>query len=538
MFRHRLRVSCFALALVLAVPVPAAAEDIVEALALAYETNPTLRAARARLRATNERVPQELSNWRPQVTVDSSIGRQKIEDEDRFTVTDQFTTPKSGTLRVQQPIYRGGRTVAGVERAEREVRAERGRLAAAERDVLQRAVQAYLDVWRDREILRLNRENVASLREQLEGARQRFDRGVATRTDVAQAQTRLSRARARVEVTRGQLTASQAVYEEVIGKPAGDLSLPDPLAELPANQASAESLARADNPDVRAALFASRAADKQVRQTTGQLLPTLTLNGQLSREEETFRRSDETDRAQVQLNLQVPLYQAGQVTSQVRQAKQTASQRRLELAEARRRAVQQARSAWGDLESAREQIADRREQVEAAETALQGMEEELAVGSRTQIDVLDAEQDLFNAQISLVRAQRDLAVARFGVLAPIGRLTARDLNLDVPLYDPSRAYEAVRDLWFGMDAPEEDDGAEVNAQPPGVDADNGLGADGRREVESLLDQLDFNPGRVDGVLDDRARRAIGRFQDMAGLPVTNAADTRLLRELRAVAGAL
>ena len=550
MLQRRVRVCLFALTLVMAGPISVDAESLSESLALAYENNPTLRAARARLRATNERVPQELSNWRPQVTVDGSIGRQKIDDEDRFSVTDQVTTPKSGTLQIRQPVYRGGQTLAGVDRAEQEVQAERARLGGAERDVLRRGMQAYLNVWRDREILRLNQENVAALRKQSRGAEQRFERGVATRTDVAQAATRVSRARARVEVTRGQLTTSRAVYEEVVGQAPGDLTLPDMTPGLPESQQDAEALARANNPDVRAAVFASRAADRQVRQTTGQLLPTLTLNGQLSREEETFRRSDETDRAQVQLNLRVPLYQAGQVTSQVRQAKQTASQRRLEVAEARRRAKQEARSAWGDLESAREQIAERRTQVESARIAVQGMEEELAVGSRTVIDVLDAEQDLFNAQIGLVRAQRDLDVARFAVLAAVGRLTARNLDLDVPLYDAERAFDAVRDLWFGMGAPEGDAGAEIGTDPgeSGITSGSGGGTDlnveaglsreERTEMESLLDRLDFDPGPIDGTLDGQTRDAMVRFQRMAGLAVTEDPTPSLLTELRAVAGAL
>lgn len=439
---------------------PASAESLRAALADAYRDNPTLKAARAQLRATNERVPQALSNWRPQVSIDGSVSRQTVEDEDRFQTIEEVTTPRSATLQIQQPVYRGGQTVAGTERAELEVKSERNRLNNTQQDVLQRAVEAYLNVWRDREILRLNKENVRSLRDQLNAAKERFERGVATRTDVAQARTRLSRAKARREDTEGRLTSSTAVYEEVVGHPPGELSYPDVEAKLPANRDAAVARAAENNPQVVAARFASRAAEHEVRQRTGQLLPTVTLTGEISRREQQLRPSDETERAEVRLGVQIPLYQSGQVTSQIRQAKQTASQRQLETAEAERRARQEARSAWGDLRAAREQIDQRRTQVDAAKIAVKGAEEELKVGTRSVFDVLDAEQDLFNAQIALVRARRDIAVARYSVLSAIGELTAGALDLNVARYRPKQDYEAVRGLWWGLAAPQADVGTE------------------------------------------------------------------------------
>jgi len=501
-FRSRFRYAAASLVILAAAgamawPAPADAESLSAALADAYRDNPTLKAARAQLRATNERVPQALSNWRPQVSINGSVSRQKIQDEDQFNQTEATTTPRDVTLQIEQPVYRGGQTVAGTERAEFEVKSERNRVVNTQQDVFQRAIEAYMNVWRDREILRLNKQNVRSLQDQLNAAKQRFERGVATRTDVAQARTRLARAKARRETTEGQLTNSMAVYEEVIGHPPGDLDYPENMANMPANVDAAVARAAENNPQVRAARFASRAADREVRQRTGQLLPTVTLTGEVSRREQQLRNSDETQSAEVRLGVQIPLYQSGQVTSQVRQAKQTASQRRIQVAEAKRRARQQARSAWGRLRAARRQIDQRRRQVEAAEVAVKGAEEELKVGSRTVFDVLDAEQDLFNAQIGLVRARRDIAVARFSVLQAVGGLTARSLELDVKLHDAEEAYDAVRGLWWGLSAPQSDTGdlddaapdqpagdtasetsasASPDPEPTGADADTGAAA--------------------------------------------------------------
>ncbi len=452
----------------LAAPPTARGESLADALAGAYRDNPTLKAARAQLRATNERVPQALSNWRPQVSVNTSVGRQKVKDESQFNTQEVTSTPRSATLQVRQPVYRGGQTIAGTNRAEFEVKSERKRVLNTQQDVLQRAVEAYMNVWRDREVLRLNNENVRSLKDQLKAAQARFERGVATRTDVAQARTRLARAKARREQTQGQLTGSRATYEEVIGHPPPeDLRYPDEMIDLPGSVEAAVSRAAANNPQVVAAKFASKAADREVRQRTGQLLPTVTLTGEVSRREQSPFPQDETQRAEVRLDLQIPLYQSGEVTSRIRQAKQTASQRRLQVAEAERRARQQARSAWGRLESARNQLNQRKTQVEAAKIAVRGAEEELQVGSRTVLDVLDAEQDLFNAQIGLIRARRDIAVARFGVVVAVGGLTARDLGLDVPLYDPKEAYEDVRGSWWSLSAPGADAGQGAVDVPSG-----------------------------------------------------------------------
>ena len=470
----RLRPASATLALALAtsalagLAAPAAqAESLADALADAYQGNPTLKAARAQLRATNERVPQALSNWRPQVSINTSVGRQKVKDGNRGSTREATSTPRDATLRVQQPVYRGGQTLAGTDRAEFEVKSERNRLANTQQDVLQRAVEAYMNVWRDREVLRLNNENVRALEDQLKAAQSRFERGVATRTDVAQARTRLARAKARREETQGQLTGSRATYEEVIGHPPGELRYPEDMIDLPGSVEATVSRAATNNPQVVAAEFASKAADREVRQRTGQLLPTVTLTGELSRREQSLFPQDENERAEVRLDLQIPLYQSGQVTSRIRQAKQTASQRRLQVAEAERRARQQARSAWGRLKAARNQLDQRRTQVEAAKIAVKGAEEELKVGSRTVLDVLDAEQDLFNAQIGLIRARRDMAVARFGVVVAVGGLTARDLGLEVPLYDPEEAYEDVRGSWWSLDAPGTDAGGGAVDVPSG-----------------------------------------------------------------------
>jgi TolC family type I secretion outer membrane protein len=436
------------------------AESLDEALAAAYMENPTLLAARAELRGVNERVPQELSNYRPSAFVDGQAGVERIDSDfgsDGTTSSGGAETnePREILLDVEQPLYRGGRTVNGVARAEAEVQAQRARLRSVEQDVLLSAVAAYMDVWRDEAVLLLNINNEKVLARQLEATQDRFDVGELTRTDVAQSESRLSRATAERIGAEGNLTASEAAYQEVIGRPPELASLepPDTLAGLPSAQGEVVRAAVDNNPDVISARFDEAAAERQIKVSRGQLLPEAFLTGE-ARHTENFGSSDnETDVARGLFEVTVPVYQQGLVSSQVRESKQIFSQRKRELDEAIRSAERFAIDAWAGLETARAQSESFRAGVRSTGIALEGVRQENAVGARTILDILDAEQEFLDAQVSLVRARRDETVASYGVLAAIGRLTARDLALAVKAYNPDEDYQAVRNLWFGLDAP-------------------------------------------------------------------------------------
>jgi TolC family type I secretion outer membrane protein len=432
---------------------PASAQTLAEALAAAYSTNPTLGASRAELRSVNERVPQALSNWRPDLRITGSAGKQRIESESAFFSNQEGTTPADVAATLSQPLYRGGRTTAGTQRAENEVISQRAVLQSVEQSVLLRGATAYMDVWRDQAVLRLNVSNEQVLQRQLEASQDRFSVGEVTRTDVAQSQTRLAVAVAARIAAEGELATSRAVFQEVIGSEPGELPPPPPIKGLPGAMNDVIDASALKNPDVLAADFSEKAARRQVREVFGELLPTVSLNASVSHSEESSSRDSETDQARILAEVTVPLYQQGSVSSRVREAKQISSQRRIQVEESRRRAEQESISAWKSLQTARAQIKSFESGVESADIALEGVRQENEVGARTVLDILDAEQELLDAQVSLVRSQRDEVVASFEVLAAMGRLTARDLDLAVDLYDPLTDYGKVRNRWFGLDAP-------------------------------------------------------------------------------------
>ena len=441
------------LAVAVSVTLPAGAQTLEESLATAYSSNPDLLAARAQLRSVNEGVPQALSNWRPRVTVTGSAGFQRLEFDGGSGSDTETTEPWEVGLGVTQSLYRGGRTTAETARAEAEVEAQRARLTATEQEVLLDGVIVHMDVWRDQSVLRLTRGNEQVLRRQLEAARDRFTVGEITRTDVAQSEARLARATAERIDAAGSLASSRADFQRVIGIYPGILVQPPVLEGLPAEQRSVVDIALARNPNLASAQFSARAARHQVREDLGRFLPEVSLTGDISHSEESVVEDGETDQYRILAQVTIPLYQQGLVSSQVREDKQLANQRRLEIDAERRTVEQNAIRAWEALETARAQIVSFTAGVAANQIALEGVRQEQAVGARTVLDLLDAEQELLDSEVLLVRAQRNDLVASYAELATMGRLTAADLKLPVDVYDPVSDYEAVRNKWFGVEIP-------------------------------------------------------------------------------------
>jgi len=452
------RVASVAAGLLLA-GAPASAQTLTESFAYAYNNNPQLLAQRAALRATDEGVPQALSNWRPTVNFTGAAGYNRGGFETPNPLTGASTPTlfsnfvnKSLDLRVTQPVYRGGRTEAATRQAIDTVEATRAQTLAVEITVFQAVAQAYLDVVRDQTLVEVARNNEAVLRKQLDATRDRFRVGEVTRTDVAQAESSLAQATAQRIQAEGNLENSRANFARAVGHPPGRLIMPRERPVLPATREEALSLASNDNPNVISASFTELAARDNVDFVRGQLLPQVSIVGDLNRSYApsfTLRNSRQ-DTASVTAQVTMPLYEGGAIYSQTRAAQQTVGQRRSQVDDARRAAVQIATQAWETLQANRAAIASFGSAVKAAEIALEGTQQEALVGSRTVLDVLIAEQQLFTTQSQLVTAQHDAAVQEFILAAATGRLIAPELKLPVQLYDMERHYKSVKDKWLGF----------------------------------------------------------------------------------------
>ncbi|TNE42205.1 MAG: hypothetical protein EP347_01160 [Alphaproteobacteria bacterium] len=430
-FRRSASVAALSLGLCFGGMSAAQAESLMEALRAAHETNPTLQAERAGLKATHERVVQARAGWQPTITATGSYGTQDYKNRvPATTVAQQKTDPITGAVVVNQSIFRGGRTYYGGKSARAYYRAGEASLISVEQQILLDAVSAYVGVKTDLEVVAISKHNVEVLSKQLEAARARFEVGEITRTDVAQSEARLKGAEANLIAAKASLTASRAAYEKVIGHAPANLEELPPLPSLPATDEEALSVALASNPDLRAVREVETASKASVRSAQGALLPEIYVEGIASHSEDTTIDGARTDGTSVTANVRIPLYQGGAAISRVREAKHNNSQDRIQIAEVERAVREGVVNAWDGLLTARSIIDASRQQVQANEIAFDGVQQEAQVGSRTTLDVLNAEQELLDAKVALARAQRDEYVAAYRLLATVGQLTAGNLGLN------------------------------------------------------------------------------------------------------------
>jgi outer membrane protein len=428
---------------------------LAEALAATYATQPQLQAERANLRATDENVPQALAGWRPQVFLSGTAGygdgMSRLFSRGGFinAQTDRLIGTAQTVL--TQPLYTGGKTQANVNRAKNQVMAERATLLGQEQTSFTNTVNAYVGVIQAQQLLALNINNEQVLAKQLQATNDRFRVGEITKTDVAQAEAALAGATAQRQSSEGQLLTARGTYQQVIGYyPPGDLVEPQPLAVPVKTEQDATGLAGHNNPAVVTALFNDSAAKDAVDVAFSQLLPQVSLQGQVFQQNNQGARSAQSNGYQAVVQVSVPVYQGGQEYSAVRQAKQLAQKTGKLVDDARRTAVQNAVQSWETLTAAKAAATSLREQIRANQIALEGVEREAIVGSRTTLDVLNAQQALLTSQSNLVQALAQLVTASYQVAAAVGRLTARDLHLPVPLYDDTAYYNAVKDKWAGL----------------------------------------------------------------------------------------
>ena len=442
---------------------PVSADTLTGALASAYWKNAQLNAARAESRAIDENVPIAKAQNRPTVTGSASVTaltRETVTGDrpppDRYNNENQLDGDFGVT--VTQNLFNGFRARNGIREAKSNVLSSHAALASTEQDILFSAAQAYMDVLRDLALLDLRRRNVGFLQEQLRAAQDRFEVGETTRTDVAQTRAALSAGQSAVAVAEGNLSASRAIYRQIV------VDDPDNLAPggfpfgalVPRTLRSAIATAMDGHPAIVAATYAADAAAFEVRQIEGEYLPSVTLEGNANR---TFgilgdARNNWANQASITTRLNIPIYQGGAVAARVRQAKEILGQREIEVDVRRDQVRADVETAWAQMEAAAAAIVSATVTIEAANIALAGVQEEQRVGQRTTLDVLTQQQELLNARETLVIAQRDRVVAAFALIRAIGRLTAQQLDLPTPRYDPREHYQEVEDKWFGLRTPD------------------------------------------------------------------------------------
>ena len=428
----------------------ASGETLQEALLKAYQTNPTLTGQRAGQRAADQNVPLARAAGRPTVATSGGLNENFIRGGNSFTSPERSL---NGTIGVTVPVYQGGAVRNSVRAAEIRVEAGQSTLRQTEAQLFTAVVGAYNNVLRDEAIVGLNAQNVRVLETNLRASRDRFEVGDLTRTDVAQSEARLSLARAQLQTAQANLITSRESYVSLVGDSPGTLAPPPPLPHLPTSPDAAVEVALQDNPQLLAARRARDATDYDIKVARASRLPQVGVTvgqnysnflGTLGAGQGYQGTQSGTSTA-AGLSLNLPLFQAGRPAALIRQAQELRSQAIEQATLAERQVIAQTRSAYAVWRSSQEVIASAEAAVAANKLSLEGVRAENSVGTRTILDILNAEQELLNSQVTLVTARRDAYVAGFALLAAMGEAEARDLGLEGgPLYDPTVNYTRYR----------------------------------------------------------------------------------------------
>jgi outer membrane protein len=431
-------------------PTSAAAETLNQALSRAYKTNPRLDAERARLRATDEEVARAISGYRPTISGTADYAYQNTETKPPSS-TNGKSDPHGYSFTAVQPVFRGFRTTNQLREAEATVRAGRETLRNVEQIVLLETVTAFMDVVRDQAIVGLRENNVSVLSRELKATQDRFAVGEVTRTDVAQAQARRAGAVSALDLARANLRTSRAAFERVVGGPPTNLREPTmPRRLLPRSLEEARAIGGKENPNVIASLYREQAARHTVDKVWGELLPTVQVEANYTKRYDSNPRLDESETTTVTGRVNVPIYEGGEVRARVRQSKHTHVSRLQEIEQARTETVAGVTGAWSALQASLAQLESDEVQVQSTRIALNGVREEEKVGQRTILDVLNAEQEYLNAQVSLVTTKRNLIVNSYSVLSQIGKLNIETLGVSDTVYDPEEHYHEARRKWFSV----------------------------------------------------------------------------------------
>ncbi len=438
---------------------PVSAETIQGALSKAYQNNSKLNSARAGVRVTDEGVAIAKSGYRPTIAGSASIDYSTTRREGGGTT--RLTQGNFG-VQINQTLFDGFQTKNNVAAAEARVSASVESLRNTEEDTLFSAAQSYMNVIHDRQVAKLTEQNLKALTEQVRAARSRFEVGEGTRTDVAQADAARSNAVAQLSAARAQALASEAAYRQIVGEQPGTLKPASPLAKLlPANLESAFAIASNEHPAILATQHLVDAAGFSVKSAEGALLPQVTASAGLSQNYQDANgygasqlSTGASTSASIGATLTVPIYQGGRASAQVRQTKEQLGQAMIEVDVSRDQVRNAVAAAWTSYTAAREGVDANRALVAAAQLALNGVIEERNVGQRTTLDVLNAQNDVVNAQINLAGSERDVVLASYAILQAMGRLSTERLGLKVAKYKPEEHYNAVKDKWIGLRTPD------------------------------------------------------------------------------------
>ena len=458
---------CFGLAITIAsalsmTALPASAASLEETLRAALSNSLSLQAVRKSWLASREEIGTSIatSEWRAAGTVTGNQYKTEAASASKSGFLDSQSV--NATVSLSRNLYDGGQTDENARLGAIRLDIAEARYRAAEQQVLLGTIETYLSVLKANREVTLNEANVARLEEHVNAARVRLEAGAATQTQLAQAEARLSRARTTLIDAITGLRNAEDAFLTATGLEAGDLDTEIDAGMLPVTLIEADDMARQYSPDVAIARLTVDASMQQFNALMASVKPTVafSLNATESMAEGT--RSDKTEFS-AQIKLSSPLMPTGSIRAKSRSLSASLEAAKFARDNALRSASLAIRNTFRNLETARSHSAAVSAELAASRLVATGITNEFQFGQKTTLDVLDAEQDVSDAELRGVSADHAILMAAFRLRAASGMLSAGSFNLDGvlgPLQD-MQPIEPRFTSWVPLNVewPEGDDGA-------------------------------------------------------------------------------
>ncbi len=445
------------------------ATTLSEALVHTYQNNPELIAEREKLKTTDERMFKAISGFLPKVYYKARKTQEKQDtgSSTSFSQRDGFTTEqaklndwkdtkgKSSSVNLEQNLFNGGQDIMAVKMAKYYIEAGRADLLVKEQEILLKAINAYLEVIRSKEVLEISKENFQAYEKKYQATKDKVEVGVAKKADLADASSRRANAETNLIVASGNYSSALASYIQIIGLEPENVSPSPNLSVVPINQIELLQKSLEANPQLMNIALQKKIADINVISSAATLLPSVDVGGSIGKNWSDTRGADlstqpYTNTKAVYVSVTVPIYQQGMEYSGIRSANAQAAQYKYLLKNTKASVTQGATQSWADYISSKDGVKSGKEAVSAAIVALEAKQQEYDEGVGTLTDLLDMQENLFQYKLKLAKAEEEYAMSYYKMASLMGKLNAKDLALPTKLYNPAENYDKIKFELVGL----------------------------------------------------------------------------------------
>jgi outer membrane protein len=432
-----------------------------DALVSAYQTNPELIAAREKLKVTDEEIFKAISGFLPKIEYSATQKNQKSDIATNSIFLSQLskqdpwvqTKTKNSGVNLEQNVFSGGRSVMAVQIAKYTIESARAELLTSEQKVMIQAIQAYLEVLRHKEVLRINKNNFQAYETRYKSIKDRVEAGIEKRSNLFNAEARKANASVLLTRASGDYDIALADYFKIIGVEPENLSEADNLTKIPENQMGLLNNSLKGNPDLINVMLQKKAADVNVIAKGAVMLPTIDVGGGVNKSWSSLNgnmNQPYTNSKSVYITVKIPIYQQGMEYSNTRAAYASASALKYTVKNVKNVVTQEASKTWNNYISAKEAFVSSKEAVKAAKIALEGMQHEYDEGVGSLTDLMDIQENYYQYELTMIKNKEDAMLAEYAMSQLEGKLNAKDLELPTKIYNVSENYDKIKFRLIGF----------------------------------------------------------------------------------------